>query len=86
MRESAGKRKRGGIGHHGSGTLRWILLQVAQVAARHSPAAGAWYRKLRQRKPAQVALIALARKLLTAVWALLRHGICFDEESFARQG
>ncbi len=86
VRESAGKRKRGGIGHHGSGTLRWILLQVAQVAARHSPAAGAWYRKLRQRKPAQVALIALARKLLTAVWALLRHGICFDEESFARQG
>ena len=29
VRESAGKRKRGGIGHHGSGTLRWILLQVA---------------------------------------------------------
>ncbi len=86
VRESAGKRKRGGIGHHGSGTLRWILLQVAQVAARHSPAAGAWYRKLKQRKSPQVALIALARKLLTAVWALLRHGVCFDETSFARQG
>jgi len=42
VRESAGKRKRGGIGHHGSGTLRWIMLQVAQVAARHSPAARAW--------------------------------------------
>ena len=39
VRESAGKRKRGGIGHHGSGTLRWIMLQVAQVAARCSPAA-----------------------------------------------
>jgi hypothetical protein len=32
---------------------------VAQVAARHSPAAGAWLRRLKQRKPAQVALIAL---------------------------
>jgi transposase len=84
VRESAGKRKRGGIGHHGSGTLRWILLQVAQVAARCSPAARAWYLRLKQRKPAQVALIALARKLLTAVWALLRHGLCFDETSFAR--
>jgi transposase len=84
VRESAGKRKRGGIGHHGSGTLRWILLQVAQVAVRHSPAAKAWYLRLKRRKPAQVALIALARKLLTAVWALLRHGVCFDEQIFAR--
>ncbi len=42
VRESAGRRKRGDIGHHGSGTLRWIMLQVAQVAARYSPAARAW--------------------------------------------
>jgi transposase len=83
VRESAGKRKRGGIGHHGSGTLRWIMLQVAQVAAMHSPAARAWLARLKRRKPAQVALIALARKLLTAVWALLRHGVCFDEAIFA---
>jgi transposase len=85
VRESAGKRRRGGIGHHGSGTLRWIMLQVAQVAARSSPGARAWLVRLKQRKPAQVALIALARKLLTAVWALLRHGVCFDEAIFARQ-
>jgi hypothetical protein len=83
VRESAGKRKRGTIGHHGSGTLRWIMLQVA---ARYSPAARAWYVRLKQRKPPQAALIALARKLLTAVWALLRHGVCFDENSFATGG
>jgi transposase len=86
VRESAGKRKRGGIGHHGSGTLRWILLQVAQVAARCSPAAKAWIARLKRRKPPQVALIALARKLLTAVWALLRNGVCFDESVFANPG
>jgi hypothetical protein len=45
----------------------------------------AWSLRLKQRKPAQVALIALARKLLTAVWALLRHGVCFDESIFAGQ-
>ncbi len=84
VRESAGKRKRGSIGHHGSGRLRWIMLQVAQVAARHSPAARAWIQRLKQRKPAQVALIALARKLLTAVWALLCNGVCFDESVFAQ--
>ena len=84
VRESAGKRKRGGITHQGSNTLRWIMLQVAQVAARCSPGARSYYAGLRARKPAQVARIALARKLLTVVWALLHHGVCFDEELFIR--
>ena len=84
VRESAGKRKRGGITHQGSNTLRWIMLQVAQVAARCSPGARSYYAGLRARKPAQVARIALARKLLTVVWALLHHGVCWDEDSFTR--
>lgn len=84
VRESAGKKKRGGITHQGSNTLRWILLQVAQVACRCSPAVRAWYTNLRRRKPAQVARIAVARKLLAVAWALLRHGVCFDEQVFAR--
>lgn len=84
VRESAGKRKRGGITHQGSNTLRWILLQVAQVAARCSPAARSYYAGLRHRKPAQVARVALARKLLTVVWVLLHHGVCYDEQLFAR--
>jgi transposase len=84
VRESAGRQKRGGIGHHGSGTLRWIMLQVAQVACRYSPAVRAWYTELRRRKPAQVARVAVARKLLCVAWALLRHGVCFDEQVFAR--
>jgi len=84
VRESAGRKKRGGITHQGSNTLRWILLQVAQVACRHSPAVRAWYTELRRRKPAQVARIAVARRLLCVAWALLRHGVCFDEQLFAR--
>jgi transposase len=84
VRESAGKRKRGGITHQGSNTLRWIMLQVAQVAARCSPGARSYYAGLRGRKPAQVARIALARKLLTVVWVLLHHGVCYDEELFIR--
>jgi hypothetical protein len=32
----------------------------------------------------RMAKIALARKLLTVVWALLRHRVCFDEELFVR--
>ncbi len=84
VRESAGKRRRGGITHQGWNTLRWIMLQVAQVAARYWPGARSYYAGLRARKPAQVARIALARKLLTVVWALLHHGVCYDEELFIR--
>jgi transposase len=78
VKESAGKRARGAMTREGSETLRWILLQVAQVAAQHDPAARAYYQRMRQRKPAQVAKVALARKLLTVIWALLRHGVCYD--------
>ena len=83
VRESAGRRSYGGITHAGSETLRWILLQVAQVAARHSPAARAYYERLRRRKRPQVAKVALARKLLACMWALLRHGVGYDDQVFA---
>ena len=83
VRESAGKRHYGAISRAGSERLRWILLQVAQVAARYAPAARTYYQRLRQRKPPQVAKVALARKLLTAVWALLHHGVCYDDQVFA---
>jgi transposase len=85
VRESAGKRSYGGITRAGSKNLRWILLQVAQVAARHSPAARAYYERLRRKKRPQVAKVALARKLLTVMWALLRHGVCYEDAVFAAQ-
>lgn len=83
VRESAGKRSYGSITHAGSETLRWILLQVAQVAARNAPAARSYYERLKRKKRPQIAKVALARKLLCAVWALLRHGVCYDDQVFA---
>lgn len=83
VHESAGKRSYGSITRAGSETLRWILLQVAQVAARNAPAARRFYERLKKKKRPQVAKVALARKLLCAVWALLRHGVCYDDQVFA---
>jgi transposase len=85
VRESAGKRSHGDITRAGSETLRWILLQVAQVAARTSPAARGYYQRLRVRKRPQVAKVALARKLLHCLWALLRDGVCYDDKVFAAE-
>ena len=83
VRESAGKRARGGITHQGSPWLRWIMVEAAQVATRCSPAAQSYYQRLRRKKPAHVARVALARKLLVTVWAMLHDGPVFDETIFA---
>jgi transposase len=83
VRESAGKAARGGITRQGSSWLRWIMVEAAQVATRCSPAAKRYYERLARRKHKHVARVALARKLLIAVYALLHDGVVFDEEKFA---
>jgi transposase len=83
VRESAGKAARGGITRQGSPWLRWIMVEAAQVATRCSPAAKRYYERLLRKKHKHVARVALARKLLIAVHALLHDGAVFDEEKFA---
>lgn len=83
VRESAGHVKRGGISRCGSPRLRWVMVEVAHTALRCSPAARIYFDRLRQRKAGNVARVALARKLLGAVFAMLRDGECFDETIFA---
>lgn len=83
VRESAGHQKRGGISRCGSPRLRWVMVEAAHTALRCSPAARKYFDRLRRRKHAHVARVALARKLLAAVFAMLRDGECFDETIFA---
>ena len=83
VRESAGKATRTGITRQGSSALRWIMVEAAQVATRSSPAARRYYQRLLRKKHKHVARVALARKLLIAVYALLHDGAAFDEEKFA---
>ena len=83
VRESAGKAARGGITRQGSSALRWIMVEAAQVATRSSPAAKRYYERLLRQKHKHVARVALARKLLIAVYALLHDGVVFDEDKFA---
>lgn len=83
VRQSAERQRRGGITHAGSRLLRWVMVEAAIQAARRSPAAGRYFQRLARGKHRHVARVALARKLLGAVWALLREGVCFDERVFA---
>lgn len=84
VRESAGHQSRGGISRCGSPRLRWVMVEAAHTALRCSPVARRYFDRLRRRhKHAHVARVALARKLLAAVFAMLRDGVCFDETIFA---
>jgi transposase len=83
VRESAGKAARSGLTRQGSTVLRWIMVEAAQVATRSSPAARSYYQRLLRKKHKHVARVALARKLLIAVYALLHDGVLFEEAKFA---
>ena len=83
VRESAGKAARSGITRQGSSWMRWIMVEAAQVATRCSPAAQRYYERLLRKKHKHVARVALARKLLIAVYALLHDGVVFEEDKFA---
>src|SRR5258708_1876148 len=63
--------------------MRWVMVEAAQVATRCSPAARRYYERLLRKKHKHVARVALARKLLIAVYALLHDGVVFEEEKFA---
>lgn len=83
VRESAGKRlARGRITRAGPPALRHALVEAAWSAVRHSPEVRGFYLGLCRRKAKNVAIVAVARRLLMAAWALLRHGECFDPARF----
>jgi transposase len=83
LRQSGDHRRSGGITHAGSGVLRWVMSEAAQTAVRCSTGARLYFERLCRRKHRHVARTALARKLLGAVYALWKHGECFDEKVFA---
>jgi len=57
----------------GRSAARWALYMAALVASRHNPLLKAFYRRLLAAgKPKMLALIAVARKLLTTLNAMLR--------------
>ena len=59
----------------GRGALRRAAYLAAMAAKLHNPWTKALYRRLRAAgKPAKVALIALARRLITVLNAMLRDG------------
>jgi transposase len=72
-RQSARRCYHGPITKAGCSQTRAMLTQAAQHAADHPGPIGAFFRRLRQRKSRNVAIVATARKLVTIAFLMLKH-------------
>jgi transposase len=74
QRESAGKSKELGISKEGSRLLRWALVEAAWRLVRQSRRWATVFEGLRKRRGKKKAIVAVARRLLGVMTALLRTG------------
>ncbi len=70
---SGGHQRLGHISKQGNAMLRWLLVEAAQSAARFDPQLRRPYLRLKFRRGAQVAKVALARRLAVRLYWLLRE-------------
>jgi len=73
-RESAGKSKQLGITKEGSRLLRWAMIELAWRMVRTSRKWGGHFTRLEVRLGPKKAIVAIARRLLTVIFTLLRSG------------
>jgi transposase len=63
----------GRITKQGRSHARWLAIEAAQSAAMSSAPLSATYHRVKRKKGHNVAVTALARKLVVLVWHMLRH-------------
>jgi transposase len=74
VRESDRKRKELPITKAGSGLLRWALVQAAWRVVGQTRRWGVAYQRLKKRRGAKKAIVAIARRLLTVIYSILKQG------------
>jgi transposase len=80
IRESGDSRFEGGISKRGSGRVRWILVQCAQVAVHTcgDEYLSRFYDRIASRKNSKKAIVATARKLLVSMYHMLDREEVYD--------
>lgn len=74
IRQSANRTKQQGITKEGSRLLRWALVELAWRVVRKTRRWGLVYERLKQRRGGKRAIVAVARRLLGVIVAMLRSG------------
>lgn len=78
VRQSAGKGKDLGITKEGSPLLRWALVEASWRVIRQSAAWERTYQRIKKRAGGKKAIVAVARRLLCVIYAMLRDGTNYD--------
>lgn len=71
---TGGKVKLLGISKRGDTYLRTLLIHGARTVMFKAKDKGAWSESLLQRRPTNVAIVAMANKMARTAWAILAHG------------
>ena len=71
---SGGKIRLLGICKCGDTYLRTLFIHGARAAALLTKEPGPWITELKKRRPASVAVVAMANKLARTIWAIAAHG------------
>jgi transposase len=71
---TGGVDKLGGISKRGDGYLRRLLIHGSRSIMRWRGKKWIWLAKLRARRPANVAVVAIANKTARTIWAMLNYG------------
>ena len=80
--ESAGKRKSAHIGK-GNNYLKSMLCEISWViCGKRRLYLSGWYWRIKQRKGAKRAVVALARKLLSIIYTMFKTGQPYNEDCF----
>jgi len=83
--ESAGKRKSAHI-NKGNPYLKSMLCEVGWIiSGKRTLYLSGWYWRVKQRKGAKRATVALARKLLTLIYTMLKTGEPYNEDCFEQR-
>jgi transposase len=79
--ESGNSRCLGHISKKGPSVVRWVLVESGWKVIRYSPALRAFYERVHagQKGRKKIAIVAVARKLLSIMRAMLLTGATFDE-------
>jgi transposase len=78
--DSGGRAREQGISKAGNKRVRWVILETAWLWLHHQPdsALTRWFRERfgkAGKRSMKVGIVALARKLLVALWHYLEHGV-----------
>lgn len=81
---TGGKTRMLGISKRGDSYVRTLLIHGARSVFTSAKSPGPWLQNIGQRRPINVAVVALANKMARTIWALLAHGRSYEPDYVSR--